>query len=136
MRRAVPIVAALVALALAGCGGDGDDAPEADPSTPEGAAQAYIDAVRDGDSETACELTAPDVVERDFGSVEECESGFEGDPTGFLDSLEVGESTTEGDLASVEVLREGEPFTTYELELEGDTWVLGDDPDAPELPAE
>ena len=126
----------LIALIATGCGGGTSvDGGSGDFSSPEGAAQAYLEATRDGDSATACSLLAPDVLKRDYGSLENCEqTGFEGDVLGDFGSLELGRSVVEGDFASVEILDDGEHFTTYALEREGDRWLIGDARQAPELP--
>ena len=64
MRRAVILLAALVALATAGCGGGGDSDETSPPDTPQEKAVAktysdYIEALKKGDGETACALLTP-----------------------------------------------------------------------------
>jgi hypothetical protein len=64
MRRATILLAALIVLAVFGCGGDGSSGETSPPDTPQEKAVAkvysdYIDALKEGDGEAACALLTP-----------------------------------------------------------------------------
>lgn len=114
---------ALVAsgLLVAGCGGD--DASESGSGSPEDAVSSFFAAADEGDGERACELMTEDSVsalELGGGSCAEVMSEDSGD---LPDDFEVGDTTEDGDTATVEVSGDGDTIEVP-LQKDGDEWKV------------
>lgn len=117
---------------LAGCGG-GSGESSASPDTPDGAAQAFIDAVADGDGATACELVSADGEDLAVTSVtgvsagSSCEDTVSAVPDDVRDAMGSFETETTDEAAgkaTVQVSDGNGGGTPVDLEMvkDGEEW--------------
>lgn len=119
LKKAAALLAALAATAAVGCGGD-------DGGSPEDAVSAVYSAAADGDAAGVCENLSAGALEASGGSVDECETSIEPglEAAGaFLGEFEIGEATTDGDSATVEVSFAGETEEVPVVQEDGE-WTL------------
>lgn len=118
--RGLRIGSVLLAIAfgvlIAGCGGGGDD--------PADTVQEYFDAATGDDFEGACELLSEQTITLIEGTGDDCPTALEADEaTPVPDDFEVGDSTEDGDTASVTVSGDGEEVA-IPLVKEDDEWKV------------
>lgn len=114
-------------LLAAGCGGDAGE--DASSRTPQETIEAVYSAGAAGDWEGVCDLLTPEVAEAsiEIQQVETCaeaqEAGTGEAPDDLFARLEFGETTEDGEAATVEVSFEGET-EQVSLRMVGDEWRL------------
>lgn len=109
------LLAVAVGVLIAGCGGSDD---------PADTVQEYFDAATGDDFEAACELLSAETITLIEGTGDDCETALAADEaTPVPDDFEVGESTEDGDTASVTVTGDGEEVSIPLLK-EDDEWKV------------
>lgn len=117
------VLSTLVAAGLLAAGCGGDDASESGSGSPEDAVKSFFAAADDGDGERACELMTDDSVsalELGGGSCADVMSEDSGD---LPDDFEVGDTTEDGDTATVTVSGDGDEIEVP-VQKDGDEWKV------------